>query len=271
MRNPHDANRRHWDEVTPIHRASAFYNVEAFLGGHCTVGPIERDALSPLLRKNLLHLQCHFGLDTLSLLRLGASRVTGVDLSGAAVREAQGLAERLKLDAWAEFIEADVLDLDLKSRFERIFTSHGAINWLSDLEAWGRVVARHLAQDGVFYMMEAHPFGLAMDLETSGRLYQRFDYFHKDEPLALDGVPDYAVPDYLPKEPGIGWNWTVADVMAALEGAGLQVFEFREYPFAAWEALPGMVADPRGYYWHRAPGAGPDLPLLFSLKARHPA
>ncbi|MCF4165389.1 class I SAM-dependent methyltransferase [Zavarzinia compransoris] len=270
MAHPHDANRRHWDEVTALHRDSAFYDVEGFLAGRCTIGPIEREALAPLLRRNLLHLQCHFGLDTLSLLRLGAARVTGVDFSAPAIAEARRLADRLKLSSWADFIEADVLDLDLGRRFDRIFTSHGAINWLSDIGAWGRVVARHLAPDGVFYMMEAHPVGLALDVDGEGRLYQRFPYFHAAEPLNLDGVPDYAEPDYLPKEPGIGWAWTIADVMAALEDAGLQVFAFREYPFAAWEALPAMTPDAERHYWHRAKDAGPDTPLLFSLKARHP-
>lgn len=271
MTDRHAANRRHWDEVTGLHRDSAFYDVESFLAGRCTVGPIEREALAPLLRKSLLHLQCHFGLDTLSLLRLGATRVTGVDISAEAVREAESLADKLKLSAWADFVEADVLTLDLGSRFDRIYTSHGAINWLSDLGAWGRVIARHLAQDGVFYMMEAHPFSLALDVEEGGRLYQRFDYFHKDEPVTLDGVPDYAVPDYVPKEAGVGWIWSLADIMGALEAAGLQVYEFREYPFAAWAALPDMTPDRDRHYWHRPAGSTPDTPLLFSLKARHVA
>ncbi len=267
-----DANRRHWDEVTGLHRDSAFYDVEAFLAGRCTVGPIERDALAPLLRKNLLHLQCHFGLDTLSLLRLGATRVTGVDLSPKAIAEAKALAEKLRLSAWADFVEGDVTALDLHQRFDRIFTSHGAINWLPDIAAWGRVIARHLAPDGLFFMMEAHPFGLALDIDEAGRLWQRFPYFHQAEPVILQGVPDYAEPDYVPKEGGVGWAWTIADIMGALEAAGLQVFEFREYPFAAWEALPGLKPDAGRYYWHRPEGdPSPDTPLLFSLKARHAA
>lgn len=271
MAHPHDANRRHWDEVTALHRASAFYDVEGFLAGRCTVGPLEREALAPLLRRNLLHLQCHFGLDTLSLLRLGAARVTGVDFSGAAIAEARQLADRMKLSAWADFVEADVLELDLGRRFDRVFTSHGAINWLSDLGAWGRAIARHLAPDGLFYMMEAHPVGLALDVDGAGRLYQRFGYFHEAAAQTLDGVPDYAEPDYVPKEPGLGWTWSLADIMAALEGAGLRVFEFREYPFAAWDALPGMTRDADRYYWRRDPAQGPATPLLFSLKARHEA
>jgi SAM-dependent methyltransferase len=269
VRSEHAPNRRHWDEVTRLHRESPFYDVEGFLGGRCTVGPIEREALNPLLRKNLLHLQCHFGLDTLSLLRLGATKVVGVDFSAKAIGEARALAEKLRLSAWAEFVEADVLDLDLGTKFDRVFTSHGAINWLSDIEAWGRTVARHLAPDGFFYILEAHPTGLVFDLAEDGRLFQKFDYFNKSEPLVLEGVPDYAEPDYIPKEPGIGWIWSLADIMGALEAAGLQVGELREYPFAAWAALPDMVPDESRYYWRRPKGSGPDTPLLFSLKARH--
>lgn len=269
MRDEHAPNRRHWDEVTGLHRASPFYNVDAFLEGWCSVGPIEREALGGLLRRKLLHLQCHFGMDTLSLLRLGASRVVGVDFSARAVEEARALAEKLKLAAWADFVEADVLDLDLGQTFDRIFTSHGAIYWLSDIRAWGRTVARHLAPDGFFYMMEAHPTGLVFDLEANGRLYQKFDYFNKPEPLVLQDVPDYAEPDYIPKEPGLGWIWSMADIMGALEDAGLQVYEFREYPFSAWAALPDMQPDNTRFYWHRPSNSGPDTPLLFSLKARH--
>lgn len=266
MRPEHAANRRHWDELVALHVGSRFYDVPGFLAGRSTVGPVERAALGSLTRRSLLHLQCHFGLDTLSLLRAGAARVTGVDFSAPALAEARRLAAALKLDAWAEFVAADVLELDLGRRFDRVFTSLGAINWLADLDAWGRVVARHLAPDGVFYMLEIHPAALMLDQAPDGRLMHRYDYFHGAEPLTLTDVADYAEPAYRPQAPGQGWTWSLADVAGALERAGLTVFELAEHPFTAWPMFDGLVRDPDGYYWRRA--AAPHLPLLFSLKAR---
>ena len=85
----HEPNRRRWDEVTPVHVASRFYDVDGFLAGRCGVKPIEREALGDLRGKRLLHLQCHFGLDTLSLARQGAAEVVGVDFSEPALAEAR--------------------------------------------------------------------------------------------------------------------------------------------------------------------------------------
>src|SRR5438034_1273127 len=101
-------NRRRWDELVPHHLTSAYYNVEAFLTGQTTLHSIERDELGDVRGRKLLHLQCHFGLDTLSWAREGAI-VTGVDFSQAAISAARKLAAELAIEA--NFIEADVSSL----------------------------------------------------------------------------------------------------------------------------------------------------------------
>jgi 2-polyprenyl-3-methyl-5-hydroxy-6-metoxy-1,4-benzoquinol methylase len=83
-----DTNRRHWDELVPAHVRSAFYDVASFKAGRSTLTPIEREELGDVSGKSLLHLQCHFGMDTLSWAREGAL-VTGVDFSPEAVRVAR--------------------------------------------------------------------------------------------------------------------------------------------------------------------------------------
>lgn len=266
----HEANRRHWDEVTPVHARSRFYDVDAFLAGRCTVGPVERAAVGDLRGKRLLHLQCHFGLDTLSFARLGAAEVTGVDFSDVALSEARRLTERLGLADRAQFVRSDVLELSLDARFDIVFTSHGTIGWLSDLRRWGETIARHLAPDGLFCIVETHPTALLFepDKADSGRLRLTYGYFHGETPLVDESGPDYAEPGYLPRGPRHYWIWSLADMFGALEQAGLQTFGLREYAFNAWPMFAGMQRGDDGY-WHPPEGA-PHLPLMFSLKARWP-
>ena len=80
-------NRQGWDSRVQTHMMSDFYDVAGFLAGNSSLQEIELAALN-VEGKSLLHLQCHFGLDTLSWARLGA-KVTGVDLSGAAIEQAK--------------------------------------------------------------------------------------------------------------------------------------------------------------------------------------
>ena len=71
-------NRNNWNERAPLHAASDFYDVAGFKAGRITLTDIERQEVGDVSGKTLLHLQCHFGLDTMSWSRLGA-KATGVD------------------------------------------------------------------------------------------------------------------------------------------------------------------------------------------------
>ena len=187
----HEPNRRLWDEVTPVHVASRFYDVEGFLAGRCTVAPVELTALGDLRGKRLLHLRCHFGLDPLSRARRGAALVVGVDFSGPALAAAGRLAERVGLADRARFVHSDVLELALGERFDLVFTSHGTVGWLGDLRRWGETVARHLAPGGLFYVMDAHPVALLFEAEGQGGGGRRLahDYFHGEAPLVSNPSP----------------------------------------------------------------------------------
>jgi len=150
-----DANRRNWDDRVPIHLASDFYDVASFKDGRSTLLPIERAEVGDVSGKTLLHLQCHFGMDTLSWAREGAS-VTGVDFSGPAVGAARSLASEARIDA--RFIETDVHKLQdvLSGAFDIVFASYGVLCWLPNLPAWISTAASFLKPGGMLYVIDGH-------------------------------------------------------------------------------------------------------------------
>ena len=149
-------NRALWDQKTEHHFNSEFYDVEGFLQGRSSLNDIELELLGSVSGKTVLHLQCHFGQDTLSLARLGA-HVTGVDLSGAAIAKARELNDTLGLGA--QFICCDLYELPgiLDNQFDIVFTSYGTIGWLPDINRWAQVVAKYLKPGGQFVFVDFHP------------------------------------------------------------------------------------------------------------------
>ena len=80
-------NKKLWDQKTEFHYQSEFYNVQDFIKTENSLNSIEIDLLGNLNGKSLLHLQCHFGQDSISLSKLGAD-VTAVDFSSTAIEKA---------------------------------------------------------------------------------------------------------------------------------------------------------------------------------------
>ena len=151
-----ESNRALWDEWTSIHVRSEFYDVESFKRGGIRLRPYELEEIGDVAGKDVLHLQCHFGLDTLSFARLGA-RVTGADFSAPAIAQARALAEELGLDA--RFVQSNLYDLPstLQGDFDVVYTSRGVIGWLPDLDRWAEVAAHFVRPGGIFYITEGHP------------------------------------------------------------------------------------------------------------------
>jgi SAM-dependent methyltransferase len=268
-----DANQRIWNEWTRHHVRSAFYDVEGFRkgqrAGRAALDAMERAALGDVDGKSLLHLQCHFGLDTLFWARQGA-RVTGVDFAGDAIREARGLAAELGLPA--TFVHSDVYDLPrhLDGTFDIVFTSHGVLPWLPDLERWAQVIARFLRPGGLFFIIEAHPFAQVFDDERSDReLRPRYPYFPRPEPMRSEGAGSYAVPDAPMRSVTYQWPHSIGEILTAIAGAGLRIESLEEYPFAAWTIFPWLEARPDGLW--QFPSAEAIVPLMFALKATKPA
>jgi SAM-dependent methyltransferase len=257
------ANRALWDEWTRIHEPSADYDLAGFKAGGSRVRPYELEEIGDVTGLDLLHLQCHFGIDTLSWARLGA-RVTGVDFSEVSIALARSLAAELGLEA--RFILSDILDLPnvLADRFDVVYTSRGVLAWLPDLSAWARVVAHFLRPGGMFYITEEHPFSHVFAEVTELRVEN--DYFRGPEPDAWPVVGSYVDPS-APVEQSVGYSWghTLGEIVTVLAAAGLHLQFVHEFPFAEW-AYPFLVAHGDGT-WRLPEDQRAKIPLFFSLKA----
>jgi SAM-dependent methyltransferase len=275
MREELELNRRHWDEATALHTRGNVYGIEDFKAGACRLHRVEVEEMGDVRGQRLLHLQCHFGIDTLSWARRGA-RVTGVDFSPAGVEFARRLAAETGLEA--EFLCSNLYELAQlteRRRFDVVYTSYGAINWLPDLAPWGALIARHLEPGGYFYIVEAHPtsrmFPLDEDMPKAGSFRPYFPYFHDAAGLRWPGGPDYADPNALHETGTHEWQHSLSDILGALIGAGLQIEWLHEFPYCSWPVVAGCelverFSSSHGYY--ARPGS--NLPLMFSVRARKP-
>ena len=257
------ANRRLWDEWARINQDSALYDLAAFRAGETSLKPIELEEVGPVAGKSLLHLQCHFGQDTLSWSRMGA-KVTGVDLSPEAIARARALAAELKLDA--RFICSDVLALDAlgDEQFDIVFVSYGALIWLPDLDRWAETVARHLKPGGMFHLVEFHP---AIGMLNEPATGIEGSYFRGDA-LSFRSESSYAGGEHAPMT-SYEWQFTIADAVTVLLKAGLALRSLREFPYCVHKCWPFLVeSEPGRYVVKHFPGK---LPLLFSIAAQKPA
>ncbi|MCP5149789.1 MAG: class I SAM-dependent methyltransferase [Ectothiorhodospiraceae bacterium] len=262
------ANRDLWEAWTPHNLTSPLYDVEGFVAGRETLCPVELAGVGQVAGRRLLHLQCHFGLGTLSWVRHGAI-ATGVDFAPSAIAAARELSERTGLPA--TFVESDLYALPehLEGEFDVVFTSHGVLGWLPDLEGWARVIAHYLAPGGLLFLAEAHPVAMLFDETRDDReLRLRYPYFHRDEPFVLPVKGSYAAPEAEVSGTEHFWIHPVSDILGALLRAGLRIESFDEHPFMAWSHFPWMVQRPDGH-WEMPPDA-PELPLMLSLRARAP-
>jgi SAM-dependent methyltransferase len=273
--DPHvAANRALWDEWTPIHVRSAFYDVEGWKSGaRPDLYPLLVEEVGDVAGKDLLHLQCHFGLDTLAWVRRGA-RATGVDISERGIEAARRLSAETGLDA--TFVVSDVLELPSNLEgcdFDVVFTSLGALNWLPDVPRWAEVAAHFVRPGGFFYIAEAHPFAWVFDDDdTATGLRLRYHYWPSPEPLAFPNDGSYADPDAPVTEPvEYAWQHSMGEIVTSLAAAGLRIEYLHEHPWVPWKMFPFMVETEAGSGVWRLPA--PDdarLPLLFSLKATKP-
>lgn len=270
--DPVDANRRLWDARTPIHAASDYYDVEGFRAGASSLHDLEvgevtavAGGVKALRGRRLLHLQCHFGLDTLSWARHHGLEVVGVDFSPAAIETARGLADETGLSDRARFVESDVRALDLGEEFDVVFVSYGAICWLPELTAWASVIARHLAPGGFAYVAEIHPAASAMlDEPGTTEMVVGYPYWTRGEPLRFEESGTYADFDADIRLPEYVWSHGLDDVVNALLGEDLRLDFLREHPFTVYPQFPYLQQDGRRWV---LPPEMPPFPLLFSLAA----
>ncbi|HEU5370711.1 MAG TPA: class I SAM-dependent methyltransferase [Ktedonobacterales bacterium] len=265
MQDYKNANLALWNEITPVHARSAFYDLDGFKRGKSTLRPFEIEELGVVAGKSLLHLQCHFGMDTLSWARLGAS-VTGVDFSDVAIALAQSLAEELGLDA--RFVCSNVYDLseNLSGQFDIVYTGIGAICWLQDLTRWAEIIAQCLKPGGTFYIYEGHPFTAMFENEQGTTTYRvAYPYFQGPEPLRFEPTGDYAEPGFVGTHTSYEWIHSISTIINALLRAGLRIEFLNEFAHCDWQFFPFMRQGADGLW--RLPEGYIQLPMMFSLKA----
>ena len=272
MDDPLRDNQVLWDAWTKIHLGSAMYDVPSFLDGRRPIRltDYERAEIGKVEGRTLLHLQCHFGLDTLSWARLGAT-VTGADFSPEGIRAARALAAEAGLSA--TFIESDLYRLPdvLDETFDVVYTSRGVLGWLPDIAAWARVAAHFVRPGGFFYITEVHPVAMVFDDDgvVPGELRLAYPYWSHVAPLTFEVKGSYA--DRNAPTDGLiehGWNHSLGEIVTALVDAGLHLEFLHEFDFVDWP-IGFLVEGADGRWRLPAPVPG-SLPLFFSLKASKP-
>lgn len=234
-----NTNRETWNKKVAVHAASDFYDMEAFKNGATSLKSYELNALGDVTGKSLLHLQCHFGQDTMSWARKGAI-CTGIDISDEAIKLAQNLNEQLELNT--KFICCNVLDVSehISELFDIIYTSYGVIGWLPDLKPWANMIAERLKPGGIFYLAEFHPIAWMFDyLKTPPEMvygYQQKEaiYEEYEGTYAEDGKTKMVSKEY-------GWNHGLGEVISALTAAGLKIDYLNEYEESPYNIFPDLI------------------------------
>ncbi len=256
-----ETNRETWNKKVAIHAKSELYDMVAFKAGKSSLNSYELDALGNVSGKSILHLQCHFGQDTLSWSRMGAN-CTGVDISEEGIRLARSLNDELGLSA--EFVCCNVLDTSkhISETFDIVFTSYGTIGWLPDLLPWARMISERLKPGGIFYIVEFHPIAWMFDYTVSpsqmkygyhqkGAIYEEYEGTY-----AEDGGPKMTSKEY-------GWNHSLSEVINSLIEAGLQIEYLNEQDASPYEVFPDLVKNQDEMFVLKEKL----YPLLFEVKA----
>ena len=258
------ANLDAWNMMAGIHAASREYRLAEFKAGENVLKPIELREVGDVRGKSLLHMQCHFGLDTMSWARMGAN-VTGVDFSDQAIALARSISAELKIPA--RFLHSNIFDAPavLHDQFDIVFTSYGALCWLPDIKRWAAIAASFVKPGGFFYIAEFHPL-TQMSGNASGATKLEFEisYFH----TAMREYPPG--PDYSDHSKTVSetheWMYRLGDVVSALAGAGLRIEYLHEFAECIYPHFPFMKQESDGL-WHIE---GDPIPTIFSIKASKP-
>ncbi len=257
-------NLRRWNELVDINKKSKSYDLDGFKSGKSSLLPIELKELGDVEGKSILHLQCHFGMDTLSWVRLGAN-VTGVDFSDKAINFAKNLSGELNIPA--RFIHANLYDIPniLNEKFDIVFTSYGTICWLPDLVKWAQIISNCLKSDGVFYIIDGHPFGFIID-ENQEPFKVGFNYFSEGNPVYFDEGGAYADPTAdLKNQASFQWDHPMGEVINALLDANLEIEFLHEFPYTFFNIHPDMKEREDGYWEFE--NLKFSVPMMFSIRA----
>lgn len=255
-----EINRQSWNNRTDAHLKSAFYDMPGFLEGKSSLNDIELNLLGDIRRKSILHLQCHFGQDSISLSRLGAN-VVGIDLADKAIASARDIAKQT--DSNAKFICCDLYDLPkfLDEQFDLVFTSYGTIGWLPDLDRWAKVVSHFLKPGGQFVFVEFHPVVWMFDDDFNKIAYRYFN----SGPIIETSSGTYADREADINSEYVMWNHSLSEVINSLISNGLMINSLEEYDYSPYNCFNRTLEiAPKKY---RIEHLEDKIPMVFSLTA----
>lgn len=255
-----NVNKKWWDSITPIHQNAPLYNLDGFKKGKTTLQSIELEELGNVKGKTMLHLLCHFGLDTMSWAREGAI-VTGADISSESISLAQKISSEAHIPA--TFIASDVYNLPkvLDQKFDIVFMSYGVLLWLSNLKKCAKIIDHFLKPGGTFYIVELHPFTniLSFDFKLAYKYFDKGPYLDTSSGTYTNWKTDVKGKTY-------EWSYTVSDIINVVRNQGLTIEYFHEFPFTMYDQFPGhMQKNKKDQYVLKNKKI--QIPLLFSLKA----
>ena len=255
-----EVNRKSWNNRVVHHVKSEFYDQASFEKGKSSLNTIELGILGEVKGLKILHLQCHFGQDTLSLARMGAE-VTGVDISDKAISEAKRISDEIGVKA--RFICSDVYDLPtvIDEKFDIIYTSYGVIGWLPDMNKWGEVIDTFLKPKGKFLLVEFHPFVWMFDDKFENITYA----YHNSGEIIEEESGTYAELTAPIKDEFVNWNHSLSEVMTGIINNGLEIKSFKEYNYSPYNCFLGCekLADRK----YQIKKFGNKMPLIYSLLA----
>jgi SAM-dependent methyltransferase len=256
-----EINKQTWNQKVPVHLQSDFYDMQNFLKGKNTQPKIDQELLGNIKRKSVLHLQCHFGQDSLSMARMGA-QVTGIDLSDKAIEKARELNSELKLNA--SFIACDVYETlaNINEKFDIVYTSYGTIGWLPDLDKWAKVISQVLKPNGKFVFVEFHPV-LWMFNDDFSKIQH---HYHNEKPILEEYSGTYAEKEAAITNKEISWNHSLSAVFQSLLKNGLHIESFEEYDYSNYNCFNKMNEFEPGKF--RIKHLENKIPMMYSLVAK---
>ena len=256
-----EVNRNSWNNRVDAHLKSEFYDMEGFMNGNSSLNEIELNLLGDIKGKTILHLQCHFGQDSISLSRMGAS-VTGIDISDKAISKAEEIAKTL--ESSAKFICCDLYNLseNLAEKFDIVFTSYGTIGWLPDMEKWAKIVSHFLKPEGQFVFVEFHPMVWMYDDNFEKITYSYFNV----APIIETETGTYANKEADITQSNITWNHSISEVINSLIKNGLEILSLDEFDYSPYNCFNKAEAvGPRKF---RIAQFNNTLPMVYAIKAR---
>ena len=254
-----EINRKLWNDKTEVHVNSQFYDVDGFLRSENSLKHVEIDLLGDISGKKVLHLQCHFGMDTISMCKLGAE-VTGVDLSNVAIEEAKNLNK--KVNSNARFILSDIYNLPNvhDEKYDVVFTSYGTIGWLPDIDKWASIVVHFLKSGGEFLIVDFHPVLWMMDDEFSSIKYSYFN----DGPIIEQTDGSYADRNADISNQSVSWNHPLGEIIQSLIKKGLTLHHFEEYNYSVYDCFENTIEIATDKF--QIKGLEGIIPMMYSIK-----